>query len=191
MNTKTLLGGFAAGVVVFFWGFISHTVLPLGEIGISELPSEAAIVPVMKQGVAAPGFYIFPGMGKPHAEASEAEQKQWAEKYRQGPTGLLIYHPEGRDAMSAKQLGTEFFSNVIAGLFAAFFLSQAAGSLTSYASRMLFVGMFGLFSASDILISYWNWWGFPGNYISAATADSFIGWTLAGAVLAAMIKPRA
>jgi hypothetical protein len=189
MSKKVLLGGIAAGFVVFFWGFVSHTILPLGEVGIAELPNEAVVAPVLKQNITAPGFYMFPGMGKPHGEATEEEQKQWAEKYRQGPSGVLIYHPEGGDAMSPKQLVTELTSNILAGLLAAFFLSQAAGSLTGYGARMMFVGMFGLFSSFDILISYWNWFGFPGNYITAAAADSVIGWTLAGAVLAAMIKP--
>jgi hypothetical protein len=191
MNKKVLLGGIVAGFVVFFWGFVSHTLLPLGEVGIAALPNEAVVVPVMRQSIQAPGFYMFPGMGKPHGEATEEEQKQWAEKYRQGPTGVLIYHPEGGVAMSPKQLGIELMSNILAGLLAAFFLSQAAGSLGGYGARMMFVGMFGLFSSFDILISYWNWYGFPGNFIMAGATDSVLGWTLAGAVLAAMIKPAA
>jgi hypothetical protein len=30
---RTLIAGVFAGVVIFFWGFIAHVVLPIGEMG--------------------------------------------------------------------------------------------------------------------------------------------------------------
>jgi len=37
---KVMLGGAAGGVVLFIWGAISHMLLPLGEVGIKEMPSQ-------------------------------------------------------------------------------------------------------------------------------------------------------
>ena len=35
---RLLLAGIVGGIVVFIWGAITHVVLPLGEMGIQNLP---------------------------------------------------------------------------------------------------------------------------------------------------------
>lgn len=60
MNTRLLLAGVAAGVVMFAWGAISHMVLPLGEVGIQPLSEEAAITAVFKDKIKGPGLYLYP-----------------------------------------------------------------------------------------------------------------------------------
>ena len=189
MSGKTLLAGILAGVTVFVWGSISHMLLPLGEVGIREIPNEAAVLGAMQSSIQAPGFYLFPGMGKPHDQVTEADQKQWEEKYKTGSYGVLIYAPgDGAAFNFPARLGKEFLSNILAALVAAFLVSNAT-SLTGFAARTAFVGALGLFSAFDVHASYWNWYGFPASYTLAQTVDGVIGWTLAGVVLALMIKP--
>jgi len=40
MAKKVLVGGVVGGIVLFVWGAVSHMVLPLGEVGIKEMPNE-------------------------------------------------------------------------------------------------------------------------------------------------------
>lgn len=35
-----ILAGIAGGIAMFIWSFRSHTVLPLGEVGVRMLPNE-------------------------------------------------------------------------------------------------------------------------------------------------------
>lgn len=191
MNARTLLGALAAAVVMFIWGTLSHMFLGLGEVGVREIPNEAAVLAAMNGNMQAPGFYYFPGMGKPHNQVTDADQKAWEEKYRAGGHGVLIYTPAGKAFSIPAAMGTQFLTCLLAALIAAFLLSNAVGSLGSFLGRTLFVGALGLFSSFDILFPYWNWYDFPTNYILASAADRVIGWTLAGAALAFILKPKA
>lgn len=190
MTGRTLLAGILAGVTVFVWSFASHMLLGIGEVGIREIPNEVAVLGAMQSSIQAPGFYYFPGMGKPQSEVTEADQKLWDEKYKTGGHGILVYSPGGKAFNFPGALGMEFLTNVLAGLIAAFLVSNAAG-LTSFAARTAFVGSMGLFSAIDVHAPYWNWYDFPTNYTLAQAVDGLVAWTLAGAVLALMIKPKA
>ncbi len=40
MAKKVLVGGVVGGIVLFVWGAVSHMVLPLGGVGIKEMPNE-------------------------------------------------------------------------------------------------------------------------------------------------------
>jgi hypothetical protein len=46
---KTILSGIVAGVALFVWGFLAHTVLPLGTMGMSTHPHESMLLPAIQQ----------------------------------------------------------------------------------------------------------------------------------------------
>jgi hypothetical protein len=183
---KVVIGGIVAGLVVFVWGFVSHVILPLGEVGIRQIPNENAVVGAMKDAISEPGLYVFPGMDL-HHKPTEAEERAWTAKYAAGPTGVLIYHPQGETPMSPKQLGTEALTNIIAAWIAALLIWQVAGS---FGARVLFVTLLGLFSWVTICVPYWNWYRFPADFTTAAAIEQIVAWFLAGLVLAAIVKPK-
>jgi hypothetical protein len=191
MTKRILLGGVVGGVVMFIWGAVSHMVLPLGEVGIKQIPNEAAAIAAMRDNIKEAGFYFFPG--EEHTpgmteEQQQAAMKRWEDKFRQGPTGILIYQPGGQEPLSPGQLLTELTSNIAAALVAAFLLWQASG-LGGFGGRVLFVTLLGLVSSLAIDVSYWNWYGFPTSFTLATMADQVIGFLLVGLVLAKMVKP--
>jgi len=179
---RVLLAGLLGGLAVFVWSFISHMVLPLGEAGVRTLPNEETVLTEMRSSIPEAGFYIFPTMGDP-SKATEAEQAQWAEKYRTGPAGILVYHPAGGEFSFPRLLLIELLTNILAALIAAFVLARVAGS---YLQRVLVVGALGLFAWFSISVSYWTWYGFPGSFILAEGIDQLIGWLVAGLVIAKM-----
>lgn len=187
---RVVVAGVVGGIVMFMWGFVSHMVLPFGEMGVENLPDEAVLMPVMKTSIHHRGFYFFPGM---ESNANEAEQKAWGDKYAAGPRGVLIYDPEpGVVAMDAKMLGIELGSNVVAALLAAVVLAMVSGGI---GRRAIAGSMLGLISFTSIDVSYWNWYRFPDKMIQGEFCVEVIGWVITGLAIALVLgsvkKPAA
>src|SRR5262249_32247822 len=123
MAKRVILAGILGGILVFVWGFVSHMLLPIGEMGVHVLPDENAVVGPIRNTVKASGFYLFPGMDM-SGKASESEQQAFAEKAKQGPVGVLVVRPEGREFAMGRLLLTELGTNIVSALIAALVLSQ-------------------------------------------------------------------
>jgi hypothetical protein len=186
MVIKVFAGAVVAGIVVFFWGAISHMALPLGTMGVKSLPNDDAVMAPLRQSVNEPGFYFFPGHDMSRT-LTESEQKAYAEKLRLGPSGVIILQPSGAEAMSPRQLLTELATNIVAALLAAILLTQVH---SGFVGRVTFVTLLGLFGFVSISVPYWNWYAFPTNFTVAEGIDQVVGWFLAGLVLAAIVRPR-
>ena len=179
---KILLGGLVGAVVLFTWSFVSHMLLPLGHIGIQQVPNEDPILDAMRANIQQPGLYFLPGLARSQYN-DEAARKGWAEKAGRG-FAIVIYQLSGEE-MTPGQLATEFASNLLLALLAAVLLSHIGGS---FLSRTLAVGMMGLIGGMDVYVSYWNWFKFPTDYTLAVMFDQLIGFLLMGAVLAWIVK---
>jgi hypothetical protein len=181
MGKRIVLAGLLAGVALFFWGFVSHVVLPLGEVGIQNLPQDRTVIAALKAAIPSSGLYFFPPV--------DASQKI-AEDQFNGPHGILIYHPSGASMMMTGQLVREFILNVGQALIAGYLLSLATG-LTKYSARVSLVLVLGVLSGIATNVEYWNWYGFPANFTMAAMVDKVLGFLVVGLVVAAMVKPSA
>jgi hypothetical protein len=188
MNARILLAGVAGGIVLFIWGAVAHMALGIGESSMKAMQNEEAVLAAMKENMKESGLYLFPG-GAPSNDRTEAQQQELMRKWEQGPSGFLVFHPNGMPAMSAKTLLTELASNILAALVAAFLLSQALGRLTSFGSRALFVTLIGLVPFLSISVSFWNWYGFPGGFTFGEFIEQVAGFGLAGIAMAAIVKP--
>jgi hypothetical protein len=190
MGKRILSAGVLGGLAMFVWLSLAHIALGTGSVGVKEIPNEQAVLGVMKTALPQSGFYFFPGMGVgPGASRAEqnAAMKIYGEKVANGPSGILIYHPSGRTALSPGQLLTELGTNILQGILAAILLSFAIG-LRSYASRLGFVTAAGVMAGITTNISYWNWYGFPGNYTFAYACTEIAGYLCMGFVAAAIVK---
>ncbi|HEX5433838.1 MAG TPA: hypothetical protein VFY05_06345 [Candidatus Angelobacter sp.] len=187
---RKIMAGILGGVAFFAWSSFAHLATGLGQAGLSELPNEQAVVNNLKENIAAPGLYFFPGYGLgPNATHAQkmAAMKQLAPKIKTGPVGLMVYHPTGYDALSPRQMLIELGTNIIQVLIAVLLLGQTR--IYSFAGRWAFVTLAGVLAAISTNISYWNWYGFPGNYTAAYISVIAIGFVCAGLVAAALVKP--
>lgn len=187
---RKILAGILGGLAFFAWSSIAHVATGIGETGLSELPNEQAVVSALKANVTAPGLYFFPGYGLgPNATHSQkmAAMKDLAPKIKAGPIGLMVYHPTGYDALSPRQLLTELATNIIQVFLAVLLLGQT--TITGFAGRWGFITLAGILAAISTNISYWNWYGFPGNYTVAYISTIAMGFVCAGLVAAALVKP--
>ena len=187
---RIILAGLLGGIAMFIWSSIAHIALPLGEVGVKQIPNETAVLSSMNSTLGtASGFYIYPGTGAgPDASRAEeqAAMRDYGKKLAANPSGILIYHPPGQSALTARQLGTEFLTEFIEALLAAILLAQTR--LGSFTSRMGFIAVLGLAAAVTTNVPYWNWYGFPTNYTIAYMGMEFVGYLAAGLVIASLVK---
>jgi hypothetical protein len=185
---RKLIGGILGGLVFFAWSSLAHTVLPLGGIGVREMPNEQTVITAM-QGLPDHGLYLFPGQGLPE-NATQAQKnavmEQHFQKIAASPSGLLVYHP-ARPVSFRRMLVTEAATNILQLLLVAFLLGQAG--LSSFGARWGFVTIAGFLAGISTNVSYWNWYGFPTNYTLVYAFTVVAGFVIAGLVVAAIVKP--
>ena len=63
MKGRLLIAGVLAGLLAFFWGFVSHELIGLGESSMKGIPNEPAVLTALSDNIKESGFYFFPGAG--------------------------------------------------------------------------------------------------------------------------------
>jgi hypothetical protein len=184
---RIVIAGVVGGLIVFVWSAVSHMVLPLGNIGFESLPNDEPVISALKGSVPESGLYFFPGFPN-HREATQEEQEAYLARLRQGPSGVVVYTAGGVEAMAPSRFVTEFVSCLLAALVAAWVLASVVGG---YGKRLLVVALLGFFAFASLLLSYWNWYGFPTDYTLANGFGEVVGWLLAGLAMAKIVPaPR-
>lgn len=191
--TRIFLAGLLGGIAMFIWSSIAHMALPLGEIGINEIPNEQNVLEAMQNNIAAKsGLYIFPGFGlgtNPTREQKNEAMKHMAENFAKSPSGLLMYNAAGsRPVDMMRWLGVEFVTEVAEALLAVYLLSRTR--LTTFAARLGFMVVAGILAAIATNISYWNWYGFPTNYTLSYILVQVVGFFCAGLVAAFVLRKQ-
>lgn len=176
---------------MFIWSFIAHDLLPLGEMGVREIPNEDAVTSAIQTNLGnRNGFYIFPGPGvSPDASRQQKMEgmKRAEEKMAAGPAGVLIYHPK-RVFNFPKRLGIEFATEVLESLLAVFLLAQTG--IRGFGGKVGFILTAGILAAIATNVPYWNWYGFPRVYTAGYMLTQVIGFLLVGIVAALIMRPR-
>ena len=180
MNGRVIVAGILAGLTVFFWSFISHMALPLGEIGVQQIPDQGAVMAALSENVKSAGLYYYP---------FDRDMAQHDAMLKTNPHGILVYTPPGPVSFG-KLLATEALSNVAGGILAAFLFVAAGLGAAGIGPRLAFGAALGGFATLAIDVSYWNWYGFPSNYLAAQLIDSVISWSLAALVLGLALRRR-
>jgi hypothetical protein len=179
-----IVAGIVGGIVMFIWSTIVHVATPLGMIGLSPIPKEAAVLTAMHDSMGdKPGLYFFPWVDP----KSKDMMTETAAKMKVNPSGLVIYHPPGRGIeMMPKTLITEFAKQTICTLLVAFLLAQTM--IAGYAARVGFVSLIGLAAGITTNVSYWNWYGFPTDYTLAYAFMNITEYVAAGFAIAAVLR---
>ena len=184
---KVLLAGLIGGLAAFGWGAVSHLVLHIGSRGIDKLPRESTVMATLSENVSRPGLYVFPGV-EAGTTPDEKEQKELEERYRKGPTGFLVFDPDGRAFMSGPQFAIQVASDVLAALLGAVLLSMM--TRVGYFRRVLFVTVLGMFAWATLDVPAWNWYRFPDEYTLFRLVDGIGRWFCAGIFMAAIVSGR-
>ena len=190
-TTKIFLTGVLGANAMFAWVSIAHMALPLGEAGVQNTMNDDALLAALKSNVNdKDGLYIYPSMGlgpdATHAQRNEA-MKSYEASLEKNPSGFFIYHPAGSRPMKmGKFLSIEFATELAEALLAVWLLAQTR--ILTFGGRVGFVTAAGIMAAIATNVSYWNWWGFPGNYTGAYILIQVVGFFLVGVVAALMFR---
>jgi hypothetical protein len=183
---RVFVAALLAGAVVFVWGFVWWTVLPFSGWVMKPVPNEQAVSGVVKASLPESGHYFYPYAGDGATpEAQEAMLKQ----YQEGPSMTIIYHKEGMVPMSPTFFAVGYAQLVVSALLAAALLRLAAPSLRTYASRVGFVVLIGLFAAVVANLADIVWYHQPWKWPLMVAVFNASGWALAALVLGAVIRP--
>ena len=176
MNKRVLIAGILGGIAMYVWTSIAHVALPLGAVGIREIPGEQALLGAM-QGTLGDtrGLYLFPAMGSGGMDG-------YAQKLAGSPSGLLMYTPPGAKPITPAQLITEFLTELIATLLAVSVVVRTR--VRTFGSRVGLMVLIGLIAALATNVSYWNWYGFPAAYTISYMSIQIVGYVAAGLVAA-------
>jgi hypothetical protein len=189
---RILLAGILGGIAMFVWTSIAHMALPLGEAGVNEIPNESAVLSAMQASMGEnTGLYIFPGLGVGKSATREEKNeamKQMQQRMATNPSGILMYHPPGRQFAFGKSLIIEFSTEVLQAILVIWLLAQTR--IGSFAGRVGFVLIAGILAAITTNISYWNWYGFPGVYTASYIVIETVGFILVGVTAALMLPKR-
>jgi hypothetical protein len=169
---RILIAGILGGIAMYIWSSLAHGVLPLGRVGVSTLPNEAAVVATLKTNLGdKAGLYEFP---------ADMNAKT-------GPGGTLVYHTDVTQ-MGPSTLGSEAVVEIAESILAAVLLSFAA--LSTYIGRVGFVSLVGLTAQLATNPSYMIWYKYPADYTCAYMLIGLVGYLVAGLVIAAVLKPK-
>jgi hypothetical protein len=189
---RILLAGLIGGIAMFIGGAFSHMFLNLENRWFSHLPDQTAVRDFITSQKLAPGMYGFPEMAENYDKMTEPEQKIEEDRlnadYRSGPSGFVIIAPTGEDLMGWKQLGGELAANIMAACLVAFVVAHLS-TYTSFARRWLLVVLLGPISWLSLTLSFALWYRFPIAFIQDGLFGALIEWTLAGAPIAALVRP--
>jgi hypothetical protein len=192
--SKIITAGLIGGIILWVWGFIAWVVLPLHQTTLRPIPQEAEVVNSLRGSLPEAGAYQFPAMpGEDEGvtqEARDAAMDEYMQRYRSGPLGVIFYDPVGRDPFMLSQMIIGLIIFIIAAGIVAWFLSRSTAAAEGFISRVVYCGMIGVLIAIGTHLSSWNWMGLPGDWTTAQMIDSVVGWLLAGAGIAAIIKPK-
>ena len=189
---RIVLAGVLGGIVMFVWTSIAHMALPLGEAGIGEIPNESVVLSAMQSSIGEnTGLYIFPGLGIGKSATREEKNeamKQMQQRIAANPSGILMYHPPGRQFAFGKSLAVEFSTEVLQAILVIWLLAQTR--IGSFAGRVGFVLVAGILASITTNVSYWNWYGFPGVYTASYMLIEIVGFLLVGVIAALVLRKR-
>ena len=180
MTMRVLIAGILGGIAMYIWSTIAHVALPLGQVGFSQMPNEAAVLSAAQASNGArDGLYFFPWVSP---KDPQMMQKMTA-ALKVKPSGLLLYHPAGHGVSDmATPMIAEFVKQLAQALIAAFLVSLAV--LPGYWARVGFVALIGVVAGITTNVSYWIWYGFPADYSLAAVFIEFMDYVAAGLAIA-------
>lgn len=151
---------------------------PLGRVGIKTFPDEAAVVTAVRASVQESGLYMFPA---PKSDGTPMPTDT--------TTGILMLQRHGNANVTPQQLGAQLVTDMAAMILVALVLTRLAPG-TSFGAQWLLVTLMAVFTFLRGGVPLWNWYGYPKKMVAAGFFIELVGFAIAGAVLARLLRSR-
>lgn len=185
-----VLGAAIAGALALqvwgavWWMALSGIIQPVGNL---PPEAESVVIDALLDHTVEEGAYFLPGM--PVEETPEA-MESWMTKQRQGPLGMVLFHPAGVTPLDPVYFVRGFVINVAACFLACVVMLPGVRSGWAFPHKLAGAVCFGVVAS---LVSYgnlWNWMHAPSDFAVKMSADVLGGWLLAGVAIAAILKGK-
>jgi len=167
---KLVMASIGGGVILFFWGFISWTVLSWHKDTSLSFDNEAAVAQSIVQNAPQAGIYFLPFNEKDFVDG--------------GPSVFAAIAPQYHLDMGST-LSIGLLGYIVSALLVCLALNMCRG--LNYAQRLKFVLLLGLIIGLVGHFPYWNWMNFSTPYTLVMILDSVLGWLLAGLLIAKLV----
>ncbi len=179
---KIIIAGIVGGILIFVWSFVSHMVLPFGHWGVQSFPvaGNEALQSVISSNIQRDGLYFYPGTENMETMMTDqAAMAAYEEKYRAGPSGLVIVVPRGESSFSLNKLLRELGTDVAAAILGALLIFWGVDRSSLFRTFGMSVAM-GLMAWFLISASYNIWYRFPRDLIIGEAITEVAGFAIAG-----------
>ena len=186
MWLRILIAGIVGGILMFTMGAVGHMVFQLQGRAMSQFPDEEAFIDQVRGHNFKPGMYGFPE-STPEMEKDPQGYEKLNERYKTGPSGMLVIVPPGQDMMSSETLGMELVANTLAALLAAWIVSLLAANVNFF-QRWGVLFLMGVIGWLSLSASYGIWYRFPPQFVHDELYCAMLEWAVAGAAIAAIVR---
>ncbi len=157
-----------SAVIVFVASSIMHMVLPYHRSDYQKLPDEAKVLAALRAAGLKRGLYMFP-----HATHKDMRTPEMAEKFKQGPVGIVTVFPTGLPVMP-KFLGQWFAYCLIVGFFVAYLAAHTLAPGVNYLVVFRVVGTAAFLAYGLGNLSNGIWKGQPWSVVIKESFDGLI-----------------
>jgi hypothetical protein len=179
---KIIIAGIVGGILIFVWSFVSHMVLPVGHWGVQSfpVPGNEALQAVINANIQHEGLYAYPGVENMDTlMTDQAAKAAYEEKYKAGPSGILIVVPKGESMFSINKLLRELGSDVAAAILGALIIFWGVDRSSLFRTFGMSIAL-GLMAWFLISTSYNIWYRFPRDLIIGEAITEVAGFAIAG-----------
>lgn len=157
-----------SAVIVFVASSIMHMVLPYHKGDYKQIPDEEKVLPALRAAGLKRGLYIFP-----HATHQTMKSPEIAEKYKQGPVGMMIVFPSGPPVLP-KFLVMWFGYCLIIGFFVAYLAAHTVAPGAYYLAVFRVVGTAAFLAYGLGLLSNGIWKAYPLGFVLKEVIDGLV-----------------
>lgn len=185
---RVILAAIVGGILLHAWEFASWMVTDIHKLDPHpQLANEQAFIDAMKG--ESRGIYFVPGSDTQDFDPESDAFAAWKEKHEKGPTGFIVYDPDGSEPMPAMMIVKGAIINVLMALVLALILWSCA--VRTFLGRFavgLGTGAF-LILGSDAKQA--NWMPWTDSWMHGMVIDHAVGVLVLAIVLAIVVRPRA
>jgi hypothetical protein len=180
---RIVIAAILGGLIMFFWGALSHTFLPIGTMGMATPTDQSSVLQSLKSSATEGNvIYIYPSL-PPEKMLDDAAVNAFDDANAGNAFAFVVYQPAGNSGAGNMKpnLLKQAANDVAAALVMAIVLSLGG---FNFSRSVIAAVLMGLFAWLSISVPYWNWYQFPSAFTLASFIDETVGWLLAGIVIA-------
>lgn len=190
---KIFIGSLVGGIIMFIWGFLAWTILPIHLHTINYSPALDTVLQVMANNNTETGVYYAPMADNRNITSFDSKYQEESQKIMEATKGqpavTVSYLKEGY-AMGGTTILHGFLINFCAVLAACIVLAPAFAHMNSFFGRWWLVLLIGAVVALCGPVLNYNWMATPGVYAKDIVVDVLVNWGITGIWLAWYFKNK-